>query len=92
MINLSTAGHQVGDSNGVPLEWKSEVLSLEPPCLAKRCLVSEYYSHLKRDAVYSGRTVPTFQGMLQHSSSQTMVECQGGKKNSDSFRQCFQRC
>ena len=91
MRNLSTAGHQVGDWNWVPLEWKSEVLSLEPPCSAERCHVSEHYNHLKRDAVYSGTAVATFRGMLQHSSSQTMVECQGGK-NSDSFRHCFQRC
>jgi len=66
MRNLSTAGHQVGDWNGVPLEWKSEGLSREPPCSAKCCHVSEHYLHLKRDAVYSGRAVATFRvGILR---------------------------
>jgi hypothetical protein len=85
MRNLRRAGHQVGDWNGIRLEWKPEVLSLEPPCSAERCHVSEHYSNLKRDAVYSGRTFATFREMLQHSSSQMMVECQR-KKTSDSFR------
>jgi len=57
MRNLRRAGHQVGDWKGEPLQWKSEVISLEPPCSTERCHVSEHYNNLKRDAVYSGSGV-----------------------------------